>query len=127
MAVGMRMRTLDPASADQLDACQRGYPRPQLRRATWISLNGEWDFALDEHARWRHPTAVAWSAEIQVPFAPEAEASGIGHTGFFRACWYRRVCHLPPHAPGERWLLHFGAVDCGATVWVNGAYVGAHE
>ena len=119
--------TLDIISADQLDARRRGYPRPQLRRDTWISLNGEWEFALDENAAWRLPSAVAWSAGIEVPFAPEADASGIGHTGFFRACWYRRVCDLPPSASGERWLLHFGAVDSGATVWVNGAYAGAHE
>jgi beta-galactosidase/beta-glucuronidase len=118
---------LDTIVSDQLDTYGRGYPRPQFRRHTWISLNGEWDFALDEDAVRRHPADVEWSSRIRVPFAPETETSGIGHTGFFRACWYRRVCELPPCAPGERWLLHFGAVDWAATVWVNGAYTGEHE
>src|SRR5207302_1882205 len=70
---------------------------------------------------------VIWSGSIRVPFAPESPASGIGHTGFFRACWYRRTLTLPEALPQERWLLHFGAVDYAATVWVNGVRVGAHE
>ena len=118
---------LEMTKADELDAHGRGYPRPQLRREGWFSLNGEWDFALDADAAWRHPGDVDWSARIRVPFAPESEASGVGHTGFFRACWYRRACELPARRRGERWLLHFGAVDSAATVWVNGAYAGEHE
>ena len=116
-----------PTPSSAVDGAGRGYPRPQLQRESWFSLNGPWDFALDPEARWRHPREVSWDARIKVPFSPEAPASGIGNTGFFRACWYRRVCELPPQGPDRRWLLHFGAVDWHAAVWINGVYVGTHE
>jgi beta-galactosidase/beta-glucuronidase len=118
---------LEPISSDALDASGRGYPRPQLRRATWFSLNGEWDFALDPGGQWQTPDAVPWTARIQVPFAPETPASGIGNTGFYRWCWYRRRFSLPVLDPGQRLLLRFGAVDFAATVWVNGICAGRHE
>ena len=104
-----------------------GYPRPQLQRSDWISLNGEWDFALDPEAEWETPSQVRWSRTIVVPFSPETPASGIGDTGFYRACWYRRVHVAPRLARGERLLLHFGAVDYAATVWINGARAANHE
>jgi hypothetical protein len=119
--------TVAVLSSDTLDHHGRGYPRPQLQRPTWYSLNGTWDFASDPHGRLASAAEVEWREQITVPFAPEAPASGIGQTGFFPACWYRRTVTLPPCSPHERWLLHFGAVDYSATVWVNGAYVGAHE
>ncbi|WP_348652839.1 glycoside hydrolase family 2 TIM barrel-domain containing protein [Polyangium sp. y55x31] len=105
----------------------RGYPRPQLRRAGWKSLDGIWDFALDRPARWTIPEDVAWDRTILVPFAPEAQRSGIGETGFFDACWYRRRVEPPAMRPGERLLLHFGAVDYDATVWVQRSMVARHE
>ena len=73
----------------------RGYPRPQLQRDRWASLNGTWEFALDVEGRWRAPNEVSWDRRIVVPFAPETAASGIGETGFFRACWYRRALQRP--------------------------------
>jgi hypothetical protein len=103
------------------------YPRPQLERAEWWSLNGPWDFALDAEASWNQPNQVAWNATITVPFSPETSASGIGDTGFYRACWYRRTFSPPKLKPGERLLLHFGAVDYAATVWVNDQLVARHE
>src|SRR6185369_3862559 len=120
---------LQSISSSALDPEGRGYPRPQLRRESWYSLNGAWDFAFDPDASWRSPREVAWGERIRVPFAPEAPASGIGHTGFFRACWYRRVVQVPriDAASAGRWLLHFGAVDYTATVWINGLQAGAHE
>jgi hypothetical protein len=114
-------------SSEQCDHQRRGYPRPQLRRDEWYSLNGPWQFALDPDGRWLTGGQVDWSERIVVPFAPEAPLSGIGHTGFFRACWYRTRVELPRSEPGERWFLHFGAVDWQATVWVNGGYAGVHE
>ena len=71
------------------------YPRPQLRRDEWISLNGEWEFAIDPEARWSLPDEVSWDDTINVPFAPETEASGIGDSGLYRACWYRRTFKTP--------------------------------
>lgn len=118
---------LPQLSSDDLDEGGRGYPRPQLRRATWFSLNGEWDFAIDAPGLWRRPDQVEWRDRIRVPFSPETAASGVGNTGLYRACWYRRVVEIPPAAPGQRLMLRFGAVDYVASVWVNGTWVGRHE
>jgi beta-galactosidase/beta-glucuronidase len=103
----------------------RGYPRPQLVRDDWTSLNGPWQFAIDADGNLSDPRAVDWRDTITVPFAPETRASGIANTGLFRACWYRRVVELEPR-DGHTVLLHFGAVDHQATVWVNGSQVGTH-
>ena len=104
-----------------------GYPRPQLQRLDWQSLNGEWDFALDPASTWATPDDVGWDRTILVPFSPETERSGIHDTSFYRRCWYRRTIDVPPLPGGERLLLHFGAVDHTATVWVDGALAGCHE
>jgi beta-galactosidase/beta-glucuronidase len=104
----------------------RGYPRPLLVRDEWMPLSGAWDFAIDFDGEIEDPRGVVWGGPIQVPFAPEAPASGIGDTSLFRACWYRREVVVPPRA-GEHVLLHFGAVDYRATVWANGSLVGMHE
>ena len=104
-----------------------GYPRPQLQRHDWVSLNGTWQFALDPDGQWRRPSDVEWRGTIQVPFAPETPASGVENTGFFRACWYRREIDAPPLDGGTRLLLHFGAVDYRATVWINGCEAARHE
>ena len=104
-----------------------GYPRPQFKRAHWISLDGPWDFSLDPEATWSSPDQPHWDARIEVPFAPETPASGINHPGFYRACWYRRQFTAPELKTSERLLLHFGAVDYHAKVWVNGEMVATHE
>ena len=57
-----------------------GYPRPQFRRTHWVSLNGEWEFALDADAAWTRDQ-VLWERTIRVPFAPEKQASGVADTG----------------------------------------------
>ncbi len=108
------------------DAWGRGYPRPLLQRDAWYSLNGEWDFAIDPESTWQHPSQVKWNGRIRVPFAPEAASSGVGRTDFFVACWYRLSVDPPDVQADERLILHFGAVDYGATVWINGEYAGAH-
>jgi len=110
-----------------IDRLGRGYPRPQLVRDCWLSLNGAWDFAIDADGLWTLPPEVQWSSAINVPFAPEAPASGIGNTSFYRACWYRRTIALPDSPPDTRLLLHFGAVDYCASVWVNGHLTGCHR
>ncbi len=104
-----------------------GYPRPQLVRSHWASLNGRWEFAIEPDARWAVPQEVVWDRTILVPFSPETSMSGVGDEGFYQACWYRRRFERPNLAPGERLLLHFGAVDHIATVWVNGVIAARHE
>ncbi|HEY0780574.1 MAG TPA: glycoside hydrolase family 2 TIM barrel-domain containing protein, partial [Gemmatirosa sp.] len=116
-----------PAAVLAPDPAAHAYPRPQLVRDQWTSLNGAWQFALDRAASWHRPDEVVWDRRIVVPFAPETEASGIDDPGFYRRCWYRRRFDAPPLEPGERLILHFGAVDYEATVWVNGVEVTRHE
>jgi beta-galactosidase/beta-glucuronidase len=110
------------------------YPRPHFQRISsgdaerthWQSLNGLWKFAFDDQGKCVQPSDVKqWSHDIEVPFAPESAKSGIGDTGFHPNCWYEREFETPP---GEgRLLLHFGAVDYRARVWVNDQYIAEHE
>ncbi|MEG4353091.1 glycoside hydrolase family 2 TIM barrel-domain containing protein [Microcoleus sp. LAD1_D5] len=103
-----------------------GYPRPQLRRSNWICLNGQWRFAYDDAGHCVQPIDISeWTHTIEVPFAPESAKSGIGDTNFHANCWYEREFDVP-HTEG-RVLLHFGAVDYRARVWVNGQFVIEHE
>lgn len=112
------------------DNAQEGvdfYPRPQLQRDEWICLNGHWDFALDPEASWTNPRSVKWQTKIAVPFSPETSASGVNDCGFYRAAWYQRSFERPSLQAGERLVLHFGAVDYYATVWVNQKKVCSHQ
>jgi len=105
------------------------HPRPQLTRERWTDLCGAWGFAYDDadvglKDRWvDRPEALDRS--ITVPYPPESSASGIGDRRPHRVLWYRRV-FASPAAAGERLLLHFGAVDYHARVWVNGRLVAEH-
>lgn len=107
------------------------YPRPQFVRPTWLNLNGTWEFAFDdenagERAGW-------WKGDrplpqtICVPFAFQAPLSTIGDRSFHDVMWYRRAVEIPEEWTREDLLLHFGAVDYRAKVWVNGVQVSSHE
>ena len=104
------------------------HPRPQFVRERWLSLNGWWDFQLDQGDSGveRGLVEAPLGERILVPFAPESEASGIGDTDFLQAVWYRRTVTVPDGWDG-RVLLHFGAVDYDATVWVDGVEAGRHR
>ena len=106
------------------------YPRPQLVRAGWMNLNGTWQFEIDHGDSGRKRGLVEkepLDGSILVPFCPESALSGVGNKDFMRAVWYRRTVTLPEEAKGKRVLLHFGAVDYAAEVWVNGRSVGTHK
>jgi beta-galactosidase/beta-glucuronidase len=103
------------------------HPRPQLQRDSWRSLDGAWDFALDDDARWSHPNSVVFDRVIRVPYPPESMASGIADPRFHRACWYRTRVDVGRRPPGHRVLVHFGAVDYEATVWAGGQRVAFHR
>lgn len=105
------------------------YPRPQLVRDAWLCLNGEWEFEIDcaksGEARGL-VTAERLNGKITVPFCPESRLSGVEHTDFMPCVWYAKDLSIPSEWKGKRVLLHFGAVDYVATVWVNGQRVGTH-
>lgn len=114
------------ATPQVMAATAFGHPRPQLQRAGWICLNGPWRFAFDPEQRHSNPADVTdWPLQIQVPYPPESSASGIGDRGFHRACWYQREVEVMPGS--DRVILHFGAVDHAARVWVNGLLMATHE
>ncbi|MGC8882469.1 MAG: glycoside hydrolase family 2 protein [Bryobacteraceae bacterium] len=107
------------------------HPQPQFQRPEWLTLNGPWQFAFDDRdeglaAGW-HLTERPFTRTITVPFAFESRRSGIGDTSFHPVVWYRRQFEVPAAWKGRRVLLHFGAVDYKATVWVNGQTAGEHE
>jgi beta-galactosidase/beta-glucuronidase len=106
------------------------YPRPQLVRERWESLDGAWEFAYDDEGlglaeRW-FAGGGAFPLEITVPFVPESAASGIGDPAFHPVVWYRRRIDVPGGS-GQRTILHFGAVDHDASVWIDGALVTSHS
>ncbi len=107
------------------------HPRPQLVRDGWIDLCGTWQFAFDDadvgldDAWIDRPEVFDWT--ITVPFPPESRASGIGDTAPHAVVWYRRTFHIAPEQWQGRLLLHCGAVDYEARVWVNGKLVAEHE
>jgi len=106
------------------------HPKPQWMRPHWQSLNGEWAFAMDPAVsgidrEWFKPEAV-FPDTICVPFCMESNLSGIGHKDFVNCVWYKRLIHIPANALQGRILLHFGAVDHTATVYINGKECGRH-
>jgi hypothetical protein len=118
-----------PSLRDAGSPAVPGYPRPLLRRAAWTALDGAWAFTLDPDGVHQRPEDVRFDRTIVVPFAPETRASGIGDTGLYRACWYRRDIDVAAMdlADGDSLLLHFGAVDYEATIWIDGCRAGFHE
>lgn len=107
------------------------HPQPQFERETWMNLNGKWDFDFDDRnvgltQSWASGSH-RFSRNITVPFCFESRNSGVAETGFHPWAWYRREFAIPAAWNGKRVLLHFGAVDYRAMVWVNGRLVGRHE
>ena len=106
------------------------YPRPQLVRENWINLNGEWGFETDNAKNGKEKEFYkrkSLSDKITVPFCPESILSGIGNTDFIDCVWYRREIDIPKEWQGKTILLHFGAVDYEATVYINGEKAAVHK
>ena len=106
------------------------HPNPQWERDTWKNLNGTWEFEFDfgcsavERRLWEKER---FDREILVPFCPESRLSGIGYTDFINGVAYRRNFELSQEELAGKVLLHFGAVDYEASVYVNGTLVGTHK
>ena len=109
------LNLVTPFAENNVKAPWEEYPRPSLARDSYLSLNGKWEIeAKDFHG------------EITVPFPPESSLSGIGKS-LGEAYVYKRKFTIPDGFDKGRVLLHFGAVDSEATVFVNGKEVGFHE
>ena len=99
------------------------YPRPALRRDSFESLNGLWQFAITKSAQ----LPRQWEGDILVPYSPETRASGVGRTLQPGEWLHYHRSFAPPAGSGGRVLLHFGAVDYVCAVQVNGHLVGGHR
>ena len=102
------------------------YPRPQLvRSANWKNLNGLWSYAITPK---NQNEPVKYQGSILVPFAVESALSGVGKTvGKDSVLWYKNSITIPATMKNKEVLLHFGAVDWQAEVFVNGKSAGQHE
>jgi beta-galactosidase/beta-glucuronidase len=110
---------LDPTMVHQ------EYPRPQMIREDWKNLNGLWNYAITSADAEDSPCE---DGKILVPFAVESALSGVGRTVTDQeALWYEREFTVPFSWRGDRILLHFGAVDWHAQVYVDGNFVGEHK
>ena len=100
------------------------YPRPQLQRESYLCLNGRWRYAFSQG----EDMPLRMEGEILVPFSPESLLSGVGKRLLpGQRLWYRREFTLPKGFNQGRVLLHFGAVDQSATVFLNNREVGSHS
>jgi hypothetical protein len=100
------------------------YPRPQLVRKDWQNLNGLWQFAVGEKDQ-AAPLGKDLDGQILVPFCVESQLSGVGKRAKY--VWYRRMVTVPQEWKGRHVMLHFGAVDWEATVYLNGKKLGDHR
>lgn len=100
------------------------HPRPLLKRTTWRSLNGLWEYAITAADA---PMPERGDGQILVPFPLESSLSGVGRALTAEQClWYRRPLVLPD-GKADRWFVHFGAVDHACTVYLDGKQVGEHR
>ena len=105
------------------------YPRPDRRRDDWLCLNGTWDFEIDNERSGiakKYFERSEFDSKITVPFCPESVLSGIAHTDFMNAVWYKRDFTLPEQMNGKRIILHVDACDYFTTVFINSCEVGTH-
>jgi beta-galactosidase/beta-glucuronidase len=99
------------------DILRAEYPRPQLKREEWMTLNGIWDFSFEQDL---------FDQKICVPFAYESKLSGIAKKEFHDTVWYRRSFTIPEEWKNKHVLLHFGAVDYECSVWLNHKHATSH-
>ncbi len=101
------------------------YPRPQMVRQQWLNLNGLWNYTVLPAGQ---SVPTDWQGEILVPFPIESSLSGVKKTvGSDYELWYHRTIEVPAGWRGKQVLLHFGAVDWKADVWINNIRIGGHQ
>lgn len=108
------------------------YPRPQLKRDTWLNLNGLWTCDLDlgrsgqDEGRELYQSK-GFKQKIVVPFCPESELSGVGHKDFIAQIWYHRRIEIPAAWSEQSVILHIGAADYETEVYIDGKSIGLHH
>ena len=119
-----------PAVAGTPDSMPRPeYPRPQFVREDWVNLNGTWSYEFDFSRSGmdrRLFESDGFEGSITVPFAPQSELSGVGFKDFIPEMWYHRTLSVPDGWAGKRIILHFGAVDYIASIYIDGKIAGRH-
>jgi len=101
------------------------YPRPQLKRNDWKNLNGIWNYTIRPKTE---KMVNNFDGKILVPFPIESALSGVKQKlKAKQRLWYQRKFTIPESWKGKNVLLHFGAIDWEATIWVNGKEVGTHQ
>ncbi|MBQ8596736.1 MAG: glycoside hydrolase family 2 [Lachnospiraceae bacterium] len=113
---------------EQLDssAVLSEYPRPQLRRESFINLNGYWDYAITTE----DSVPASFDGKILVPFSPETTLSGVEHIlQPDETLWYRTSISIDQQrlSSGMHLLLHFGAVDYEAALYINDTLILTHQ
>lgn len=109
-----------------IDMPLNDYPRPQLVRENWQNLNGLWQYRIEEGKLGKKPDV--YDGEILVPFAIESALSGVGKTvGKENTLWYQRTFTIDKSWRNKPLILHFGAVDWLAEIYINGKKVGTHQ
>lgn len=107
------------------------HPKPQFMRENWLNLNGEWLFEIDNsnsgEERKLFNDTQDFSLKINVPFCPESKLSGVENVDFMNSVWYKREFEITKKQLEGRIVLHFGAVDYEATVYINGKKCGSHK
>ena len=106
------------------------HPNPQFERENWLNLNGEWEFEIDNSVSGRErglQHAEHLESKIIVPFCPESRLSGVENTDFLNCVWYRRDIEISESNLNGRVILHFGAVDYDAAVYINGEEAMHHK
>lgn len=113
------------ADAMKSDIPWNSYPRPQLRRNSFLNLNGSWEFALAVEGE---TVPDSYPDRILVPFCPESKLSGL-HIPILprQIMYYRRRFSVKREFLSDRTLLHFGAVDQSCRVCLNGKEIGCHD
>lgn len=108
------------------------YPRPDFERDSFQSLNGEWDFAFDDEnlglsEKWYEGGAEHFDKKIVVPYTYLCQLSGINNQDFHDVVWYRRKAVFDRKIPKGRFILHFGAIDHDADIWIDSYHICHHE
>lgn len=118
-----------PAMSSAADTPRPEYPRPQFVREDWVNLNGTWSYEFDFSRSGmdrRLFESKGFESRITVPFAPQSELSGVGYKDFIPEMWYHRTLTVPQDWAGKKIILHFGAVDYIASVYIDGKIAGRH-